>query len=1086
MGRHRWRPFKVRLDYFEEHPSYRPQGLRSDARLRTNIPGTRHRVTYTARQIQQGTFDDFGEASSPSPQRPMALPIQADSDEAASDAANPSGMDWDEERYSEYGGGFEHDFDPAPYSPDRTSHFPISPDYSAIAERLSLADLRQVESFESATRGQSKQGTYKQFVFNDARLRRLERPALLRQYIAFCAGVKGHLRPLIDVDEELCQGSVASEVPPPCSCKSPLTLRLDVSSSDSPCLTYAERLAQIGLIGSTAAAPRSAFTFRLLQFFDSWWSTAPFPVDGAARGLDIFYEQTGWGRPGLSQHKFDKELRKQLQRALDEFRALTTSERELGDLVLGVADSLSDKCPACYGSTRLNQAHHRVEVQHLVALDGNFQHSRDTSAKYDPQESTPALFLGEDELESMKEICDGGDSKKSEKACADSWKAANGGATQISRGKSDTGLVACVCRHDIALKMVNLYQSGEKRYYGLSLLQHISNQLPSDDTLGVLYDVACNLDGYMQSRGILPDLFLRLKFATSVFHAFAHQWPCQLEYNPRLIQHFGLTDGEGCERVWSQLRSLIPINRPASASHRRVNISRRIDLMNKNGVDSLGMLCHPHFHAVRLSNAQDQLGRAQTDLSDVSAIWSESDLLAQWDLQRAAQAATTASQRRENEDKERFELFNIVQKLHHVEERLFDPMASDEAKARLQQQLRAYQQEYNRTKELAASDFQHLCNCVVKLRALHKATVQLQCCQERIDSMGRERSGATIGQVEASKLVSVSQTHSKKVKVAIEMYNKAVGDYRNAATEQSAKILDNLPLATTIKSLVTLSPTDAFWQDGFFEQDTAPWAIDTDVQKGIKAVLLKARAEEEILRIGAEVRQLLAWLEDEDTRFVRVSQAWAEDKVPEETIEAARKLLGTDGAGEVGTAVWHVLQRRQISFKERLDRLAERDDLSVVWFRTRSPAVHESRPSAFGLIGGLFAGRPKQVSRRSRGSPRHFGRRLSTLNNTQMQSLVAESSRRSSGPSAVDVRHTTIDLDAFRRELGLTPDPAAEQAERDRDDVYERRMEELLGSRSEQEVEEEDDAELGEGGGESGSTGGEASDDLEILDEPMG
>ncbi|KDE04179.1 hypothetical protein MVLG_05342, partial [Microbotryum lychnidis-dioicae p1A1 Lamole] len=354
----------------------------------------------------------------------------------------------------------------------------------------------------------------------------------------FCAGVKGHLRPLIDVDEELCHGSVASEVPPPCSCESPPTLLLDVydlislvevaiafcprSSSDSPCLTYAERLVQIGLIGSTAAAPRPAFTFRLLQFLDSWWSTAPFPVDGAARGLDIFYEQTGWGRPGLSQHKFDKELRKQLQRALDDFRALTTSERELGDLVLGVASSLSDKCPACYGWMRLNQAHHRVEVQHLVALDGNFQHSRDTSARYDFQESTPALFLGEDELESMKEICDGGDSKRSEKACADSWKAANGGATQISRGKSDTGLAVCVYRHDIALKMINLYQSGEEvrqlssslnRLQGLtlvfdeagattaclSLLQHISNQLPSNDTLGVLYDVACNLDGYMQS-----------------------------------------------------------------------------------------------------------------------------------------------------------------------------------------------------------------------------------------------------------------------------------------------------------------------------------------------------------------------------------------------------------------------------------------------------------------------------------------------------------------------------------------------------------------------------------------------------------
>ncbi|SGY39169.1 BQ5605_C003g02161 [Microbotryum silenes-dioicae] len=177
-------------------------------------------------------------------------------------------------------------------------------------------------------------------------------------------------------------------------------------------------------------------------------------------------------------------------------------------------------------------------------------------------------------------------------------------------------------------------------------------------------------------------------------------------------------------------------------------------------------------------------------------------------------------------------------------------------------------------------------------------------------------------------------------------------------------------------------------------------------------------------------------------------------------LPATRQRLPLRPAGEVGTAVWHVLQSRQISFKERLDRLAERDDLSVVWFRTRSPTVHESRPSAFGLIGGLFAGRAKQVLRRSRGSPRHFGRRFSTLNNTQMQSLVVESSRRSSGPSA----------HAFRRELGLTPDPAAEQAERDRDD----------------EVEEEDDAELGEGGGDSDSTRGEDSDDLEILDEPMG
>ncbi|SGY30756.1 BQ5605_C002g01180 [Microbotryum silenes-dioicae] len=146
--------------YFEGHPDYKPRGLRSDARIRTNIPGTRHMLAVSSA------------SNGPS--------IQADFDEAA----NPSGMDWDDERHSEYGGGHERDFSPAPYFSDRTSRMPIAPDYIATAERLSLADLRQVESFEPATRGQSKKETYKQFVFNDARLRSLERPALLRQYIA--------------------------------------------------------------------------------------------------------------------------------------------------------------------------------------------------------------------------------------------------------------------------------------------------------------------------------------------------------------------------------------------------------------------------------------------------------------------------------------------------------------------------------------------------------------------------------------------------------------------------------------------------------------------------------------------------------------------------------------------------------------------------------------------------------------------------------------------------------------------------------------------------------------------------------------
>ena len=61
---------------------------------------------------------------------------------------------------------------------------------------------------------------------------------------------------------------------------------------------------------------------------------------------------------------------------------------------------------------------------------------------------------------------------------------------------------------------------------------------------------------------ILPDAFVqRLLFATSVMHAYGHQWACQLVYNPRLRDGLGLTEGEGTERVWSKFRKLIGVTR---------------------------------------------------------------------------------------------------------------------------------------------------------------------------------------------------------------------------------------------------------------------------------------------------------------------------------------------------------------------------------------------------------------------------------------------------------------------------------------------------------------------------------------------
>ena len=55
-------------------------------------------------------------------------------------------------------------------------------------------------------------------------------------------------------------------------------------------------------------------------------------------------------------------------------------------------------------------------------------------------------------------------------------------------------------------------------------------------------------------------------FAVSIFHAYGHRWECQLVYNPRKRKGFALTDGEACERIWSQLKFLISVCRVSGVS----------------------------------------------------------------------------------------------------------------------------------------------------------------------------------------------------------------------------------------------------------------------------------------------------------------------------------------------------------------------------------------------------------------------------------------------------------------------------------------------------------------------------------------
>ena len=152
-------------------------------------------------------------------------------------------------------------------------------------------------------------------------------------------------------------------------------------------------------------------------------------------------------------------------------------------------------------------------------------------------------------------------------ACHESFAAADENRQKAStQFFSETGNMALLCRHDRVLWMAVMTSAGEKQHYVLALLHRLFEHLPPDMTVGLLYDIACKLHRSCIKWGFLDEFLPRITFAVSVFHAYGHQWPCQLIYHPRKCSGFGLTDGEGCERFWSAMKILIAILRICGVS----------------------------------------------------------------------------------------------------------------------------------------------------------------------------------------------------------------------------------------------------------------------------------------------------------------------------------------------------------------------------------------------------------------------------------------------------------------------------------------------------------------------------------------
>ena len=80
------------------------------------------------------------------------------------------------------------------------------------------------------------------------------------------------------------------------------------------------------------------------------------------------------------------------------------------------------------------------------------------------------------------------------------------------------------------------------------------------------------------------------RYGVTVFHAFGHKFSCQVRYNPRYIEGFGMTDGEGMERFWLHLSGYVKLTRTMTRANREMTLLEGVRNFCDQKMESIGML----------------------------------------------------------------------------------------------------------------------------------------------------------------------------------------------------------------------------------------------------------------------------------------------------------------------------------------------------------------------------------------------------------------------------------------------------------------------------------------------------------------
>ncbi|KAF8135243.1 hypothetical protein K438DRAFT_1911669 [Mycena galopus ATCC 62051] len=311
---------------------------------------------------------------------------------------------------------------------------------------------------------------------------------------------------------------------------------------------------------------------------------------------------------------------------------------------------LRRRCPACFGNLQRDPSE-IADV--MVSIDACFTQKKKKSPTDPPKQHPDTHFVSEEQarrteayVDSVRDTSDKSQDRRKRvvrevdedddyeyerlplprsvyDACEASFKAADEKREKASTEFfEDTALMALLCRHDRVLWLVNMHSAGEKQFYVIALVETLFQHLPLAIRVGLL----------CLKWGFLARFMDRIAFAVSVFHAFGHEWACQLLYHPRKRGGFGFTNGEGAERFWNSIRHLIAHLRICGYHNRLYTLDAQIEHADEGSLVRLGeWVARRYRHSVqKRAEATEELRK-----SGKSTVL----LREQWELQNRGQQA---------------------------------------------------------------------------------------------------------------------------------------------------------------------------------------------------------------------------------------------------------------------------------------------------------------------------------------------------------------------------------------------------------------------------------------------------------------